>query len=331
MTDQTQPTPKPKRRPRPRSRAIVPVAPAPPVLLDFNNADGFALAQRRAAALAGSSVVPEAFRGQMGSEGYCNTLIALELAHRLNYPPLLVMQNLSVVDGRPGWQGKFYIALVQSGGVFKDHDWEWKGEPGQDEYGARMVAVRVSDGKRCEGQWVDVKLAKAEGWWSKQKNGREFSKWPAMTAQMLVYRSASFWTHQWNPSATLGIRSVEEVIDTLHTEAASERALSAPPPPVAAPQLAPTLPREIFTGTPQQQEVAARAMEGAMAREQTVELDRTLEPGFDPPAMADPDAEIRRAIAEGAFPRALTAITSLPPGPRKDALKREYSAAKSKR
>lgn len=311
MSDQPDQTPKPKRRPRPRSRAIVPVAPAPPVLLDFNNADGFALAQRRAVALAGSSVVPEAFRGGAGSEGYCNTLIALELAHRLNYPPLLVMQNLSVVDGRPGWQGKFYIALVQSGGAFKDHGWEWKGEKGQDEFGARMFATRVSDGSRCVGQWVDVRLAKAEGWWTKVKNGREWSKWPSMTEQMLVYRSASFWTHQWNPSATLGIRSVEEVIDQVHVEGARQTAFTAPP--AAEPMVLPP------------------AVEiPAAAREVSPQQDRTLDPGFDPPAMDEgPAAEVRRAIASGAFNRALAGITALPPGPVKEQLKKEYSQAKA--
>jgi hypothetical protein len=321
MTDQTD-VPE-KKKPRKRSRALARrgAEPVAPVTLDFGTGSGFELAQRRAIALAGSSVVPENFRGPLGSEGYCNTLIALELAHRLNYPVLLVMQNLTVVEGRTGWQGKFYIALVQSGTAFRDFKWEWRGEKSDSDYGARFIATRLSDGHLCEGQWVDVALAKAEGWWSKQKNGREYSKWPTMTEQMLVYRSAAFWTNQWNPGATLGLRSIDEVVDAMNVEDPT-RTFAAPPPPT--PGFAPA-------GVA----IGPRVPDAVLPPERRpAPVDRTLEPGIDPASMGGdtfaPEKAIREAIARGAFNRALAAITSMPPSPLKEALKKEYSAAKTK-
>lgn len=298
-----QPPPAPKKKPKPRSRALArrPQEPAPITHLDFNTVPGFELAQRRASALAGSSVVPEAYRGPMGSQGYCNTLIALELAHRLDFPVMLVMQNLAVVDGRPGWQGKFFVALIQSQTTFKDFAWEWKGEPGQDEYGARMFATRASDGMRCVGQWVDVKLARAEGWWSKKsREGKEYSKWPTMTAQMLVYRSAAFWSAQWNPGATLGIRSVEEEIDATR----AEHQLTAPPPP--APALS-----------------AASAVIEAPAQ--------PVAPGALPAATSsDPFQELRSLLETGNKREAIAAIGRLPREHRQ-AAQQLYNSATSKR
>lgn len=303
---ETAATPAPaKKKSKPRSRALArrqPEAITAPVHLDFNTVPGFELAQRRAGALAGSSVVPEAYRGPMGSQGYCNTLIALELAHRLDFPVMLVMQNLSVVDGRPGWQGKFFIALIQSQRAFKDYAWEWKGEPGSDEYGARFFATRVSDGMKCVGQWVDVRLAKAEGWWSKKSNsGKEYSKWPTMTAQMLVYRSTAFWSAQWNPGATLGIRSVEEEIDATR----AEHQLTAPPPMVAPP------PATVV-------DVQAERLDAAAGE-------------LPPPApTSDVFDELRRLLEAGNKREAIAAIGRLPREHRQ-AGQQLYNSATSKR
>lgn len=311
---------KPARKPRPG--AIV--------HLDFDTDQGFALAQRRANALSIAGAVPEMFRGAAGSPGWGNTLIALELAHRLDYPVLLVMQNLTLVDGRPGWQGKFYIALVQSGDRFRDHFWEWKGKPGADDYGARMVATRTSDGMRCEGQWIDVSLAKAEGWWSKKdRNGKEWSKWPHMTAQMLVYRSASFWTNQWNPGATLGIRSTEELEDV----AESAPQLVAPPAPARAAvvqvQVEPSRPVASEAGPPAQASPTTPAPS-----------DQTLAPGEDPPSMeeqeplvAAPPAEdsyraLNEALAASDWRRAQGEIAKLPRGTIRDGAVDLYNQAR---
>lgn len=265
------------------------------VHMDFSTDQGFALAQRRALAYAASSAVPAVFQGGPGSQGFANCLIALELAHRLNFPFLLVAQNLTLVDGRPSWQGKFYVALVQGGGRFRDHGWEVHDEPkpgelAKDTYAKRMFATRVSDGKVCIGEWVSVGMAKQKGWWSKvDRSGVERSHWPSMTGQMLTYRSASFWANAWDPGATMGLRSVEEELDA----AGGEPHLVAPPPRIASP-------------------APAQAAAAVVDIPPSTPADPTLDPGEDPMSMNDPLAEVRRAIGDGNRREALAAIGRLP-------------------
>jgi hypothetical protein len=49
-------------------------------------------------ALAQSDLIPQQFRGNLP-----NCIIALELAQRIGASPLMVMQNLYVVHGKPAW------------------------------------------------------------------------------------------------------------------------------------------------------------------------------------------------------------------------------------
>lgn len=282
--------------------------PAAIVHLDFETSAGFELAQRRATALAVAGAVPEIFQGPVGSKGWGNAMIALELAHRTGFPVLLVMQNMTLIEGRPGWQGKFFIALIEARNKFKDHGWEVRDEPAPgrgplDTYGMRMHATRISDGNVCHGQWVTVAMAKAEGWWSKKsRDGKEWSKWPTMTAQMLVYRSASFWASQWDPGATMGLRTVEELED----QAEQVPRLVAPlaPPITSGPAAPPPAP------------------------------DRPLESGVDPPSMGvagEPEELklVRKLLADGHRREAVEAIKRLPAHLQKAGAD-IYSAAPSK-
>jgi hypothetical protein len=70
----------------------------PVVKMGWNDLQGFELMQRAAKALAASTLVPQQFQGNLP-----NCLIALEMAQRIGASPLMVMQNLYIVHGRPGW------------------------------------------------------------------------------------------------------------------------------------------------------------------------------------------------------------------------------------
>jgi hypothetical protein len=265
------------------------------IKMGFETVQGFEAIQRLVSALAASSVVPQTFRGRPGTEGWSNCLVAVELATRLDLPPMMVMQNISVVDGKPGWLGKFFIALINKSGKFSALTWEKKGEPYQDEYGVRCVATRLSDRVVCQGTWITVKMAKGEGWWSKQgRSGGEYSKWQTMPDQMFVYRSASYWAQQFYPEGTLGLPSDDQLEDQ-RQEVEAPR-LVAPPPPAAAP--AP----------------AAHQVVDAVHVE-VAPHDRTLEPGFDPVAMDGEPAElveIRTLLSAGQRAGARAAINRLP-------------------
>jgi hypothetical protein len=73
-------------------------------------------------------------------------------------------------------------------------------------------------------------MAVTEGWYTK-----DGSKWPNMTKQMLTYRAASFWTSAYAPELSMGIRTSEEVIDTLDVEFEDvTKGNDAPTPPKSA-------------------------------------------------------------------------------------------------
>ena len=56
-------------------------------------------------------------------------------------------------------------------------------------------------------------MAKAEGW--VDKSG---SKWKTMPELMMRYRAAAFFGRLYAPEITMGMHSVEEIVDIQHEE-----------------------------------------------------------------------------------------------------------------
>ncbi len=165
----------------------------------YKNENSFALNQRYAKSLCNSTLVPTHYQGQAGLS---NCLIALEMANRMNTSPLIVMQNLNIIKGKPAWSSQFIIAMIQT--RFDDFDYEMSGEG--DSLSCRCSAVRRSDKKKIYGSPVSLEMAKAEGW---TKN----SKWRTMPQLMLNYRAASFFGRQHVADLLLGVQTEEEVVD----------------------------------------------------------------------------------------------------------------------
>ena len=136
-----------------------------------------------------------------------NCLIAIEQAQRLKVSPLMVMQNLYVIQGRPSWSSKFLIAAINNSGKF---DMELQFEETKDKDGKpySCLAWTTKNGRRVEGMTVDMEMAKAEGWLG--KNG---SKWKTMPQLMLRYRAASFFSSLNCPELTMGLYTKEEMQD----------------------------------------------------------------------------------------------------------------------
>jgi hypothetical protein len=178
----------------------------------FASASNFATAQRIARALASSTLVPEAYRGE---NNIANCLIAIEVASRVGASVFMVMQSLDVIHGRPSFRSKFLIATVNACGKFTPLRFRWEGAPFTDAWGARAVAKDKETGEECLGALITIGLAKAEGWY-----GRNGSKWKTMPEQMIMYRSASFWANAYAPELSLGMQTTDEVLDTPDLSAA---------------------------------------------------------------------------------------------------------------
>ncbi len=175
------------------------------------------------------------------NKAIANCMIAVEVSTRIGASPLMVMQNMAVIYGRPSWSSKFLIATVNSCGRFEplqfrftdkgalgivdytDYVWNQQKrckEPvkkqfdGKNIHEIECVAYTTKRGATdiLESAPVSVRLAIQEGWYT--KNG---SKWQTMTRQMLMYRAASMWTNAYAPELSMGMRTVEEQQD-VYTE-----------------------------------------------------------------------------------------------------------------
>lgn len=183
--------------------SIAPQTPAPGGLTMWNDTKLMNLAYRTAGMLSKSGLVPDNYKNSPE-----NCLIAIDLANRQGISPMLVMQNLYVVKGKPAWSGSFCAAAVNGCGKFTPLEYVFVGEAGKPSEGCFARATRLSNHAECVSDTITMQMAKDEGWLD--KNG---SKWKTMPRQMMMYRAASFFARAHCPEVLLGIQTVEEVQD----------------------------------------------------------------------------------------------------------------------
>ena len=175
----------------------------------FGTLAGFEAGQRIANMFSQSDLVPNNFKGDIGS-----CLIALNMANRMGADPLQVMQSLYIVHGKPSFSSAFLIACFNRCGRFSTIRYRMQGTKGKDNWGCIAYSTELATGELVEGVEVTIGMAKAEGWWSKKdRNGNETSKWQTMPELMLRYRAATFLIRSVAPDIALGFPTTEEAID----------------------------------------------------------------------------------------------------------------------
>lgn len=203
-------------------------APATPALsnngiFQFGN---FIEAMNAADLLARSAIVPDLYRyvdsnGNHNQNANANCLLALNMAQRMGYDPLMIMQNLYVIKGRPAWSSQFVTAAINGCGRFTTLNYEEK-DLGKKEVKYYNDIVKIDDmscvawaidkstGERVESIAITIEMAVKEGWYTKKD-----SKWKTMAKQMLRYRAAAFFGRSYVPDILMGIYPKDEVEDFL--------------------------------------------------------------------------------------------------------------------
>lgn len=167
----------------------------------FSDSGAFEMAQRMAIALSKSDLIPKSYKGNIP-----NTMIALELSKRTGVSPIMVMQNLHIIQGKPSWSSSFIIAVINSYKKFSmPLNFDIQGEGNELSCIAWTKGV---DGERYESPKIDINMAIAEGWMNKVG-----SKWKTMPELMIRYRAAAFFGRLYCPELLLGMQSQDEVID----------------------------------------------------------------------------------------------------------------------
>lgn len=185
----------------------------------FFNEKSFELAQRQAKLLSSSSVIPSSYQNNLP-----NCVVAIEMASRVNMSPIMVMQNLDIIKGRPCWSAKFVIAVVNSCGRFSRLQFKYEGE-GMNK-SCIAFAKEKQTGEIVEGIKVSMQMAQAEGWLTK-----EGSKWKTMPDLMLMYRAGSFFGKMYCGDLLLGIPATDEIEDANVVETTTIQSKLANPVP----------------------------------------------------------------------------------------------------
>ena len=181
----------------------------------WENKDQFNQLLRAAQMLSQTSIIPQSYQGKPQ-----DCFVAIEMANRMGVSPMVVMQNMYVVKGKPSWAGQACTMLINSCGKFKDVKHIYTGEKGKPNRGCYVTATRISDGSQVDGVEVTMQMAQSEGWTSN-------SKWRNMPELMLAYRASAFFARVYCPEAMMGVQTAEEVYDADSTPINAAASLTA--------------------------------------------------------------------------------------------------------
>ena len=165
---------------------------------------------------ASSQLVPKHFQGKTH-----DCFIALQMAHRMQVDPFLVLQNLNILHGRPAWAATFAISMANERGPFAGKiKFRTEGEGPS----LKVTAfAKLKDGDDASAT-VSLEMARKEGW---TKN----PKYETMPEQMLCYRSAMFLIRRYCPEILNGMPSSDEIEDL--SAAGGERIINGEQAPAA--------------------------------------------------------------------------------------------------
>lgn len=97
------------------------------IVMGYGTLAGFKFLARTANAFSKSTMVPKQYQSDLiDAEGnqtqnlsaVSNCMVALDMSQRLNANPLMIMQNLHIIEGRPSWSSQFIIGSINSCGKF---------------------------------------------------------------------------------------------------------------------------------------------------------------------------------------------------------------------
>lgn len=180
----------------------------------FSDAESFQKLFDIGKMFASSTLVPQNYQGKP-----MDCTIAVDMANRMGVSPMMVMQNLYVVKGKPSWSGQACMSMIRGSREFKNVRPVYTGEKNTDSWGCYIQAEYRETGEVVKGTEVTIGMAKAEGWYSKKdKYGNETSKWQTIPEQMLAYRAAAFFARVYIPNSLMGVYVEGEAEDVSRAE-----------------------------------------------------------------------------------------------------------------
>ncbi len=161
----------------------------------FDSKENFNTVFTMAQTLAKSSLIPDNFRGKPE-----NVMIAIDMSQRMKINPLMVMQNLYIVNGNPSFSASFLISCINTSGKFQTSlRFVYEGQEGTDDWGCYAYAID-KNGEVVRGSKFTIKMARLSGLFEKKG-----TKWTIEPEQMLKYRAASRFQKAFCPEILCGL------------------------------------------------------------------------------------------------------------------------------
>ena len=170
-----------------------------PQNMQNNFMENFRECYKLANVLEKSTLIPQQYQNKPE-----DCVIAIDMANRMGVSPMMVMQSLYVVKGKPSWSGQACMSFIRA--KYSDVSPVYTGTKGTDTRGCYIKAV-TKEGSIIEGTEITMAMAKAEGWLSNPK-------WKSTQEQMLAYRAAAFFARVYCPEVLMGVSAEGEVEDS---------------------------------------------------------------------------------------------------------------------
>jgi hypothetical protein len=175
---------------------LQPAQQSPGALAFLHDGAAFEHLWRVAKAFSMSGMVPGHFQGKPES-----CMVALMYAQQLGEHPMVMFQEVTVINGRPGTSARFAIARANKSGLLQGPiTWKSKGQDAALEVTASAVLRETGDVITAT---VTMKEAAADGW---TRN----SKYKSIPEQMLRWRAATRLINLYMPEVLFGLGVREE-------------------------------------------------------------------------------------------------------------------------
>lgn len=139
-----------------------------------------------------------------GMEKPESVLVAMQLGLEVGLTPMAALQNIGVINGRPGIFGDAALALVRSSGLLESYEQKYEGTG---DALTAVVTVKRKGDPCIVSQSFGVADAKLAGLWGKQ------GPWSQYPRRMLLFRARGFALRDAFGDVLKGLRTTEELAD----------------------------------------------------------------------------------------------------------------------
>jgi hypothetical protein len=199
--------------------------------------------------------------------------VAVQMGMELGISPMMALQNIGVINGRPGVFGDLPLALIRNSGLLEEYREEEIGKPSEDTWGFKCTARRI--GCTPKSETFTVADAKRAGLWGK---AGPWTQWPK---RMLKFRARGFLLRDEFGDVLKGVKTVDE-LEEMSAEQRFQRAKpvnggSGPQAP-EMPALPPGPPSPLTQENARMERLAGLPPENGGGQEERAEADAGLAP-----------------------------------------------------